>query len=691
MAFDPQVNQEIIIDTDTYRFAEHPSAPGIPFGQEGRAAVVYKLDAPQGSRALKVFKTRFRTPELASLASRLAPYASIPGLTVCKRSVLIPQHHAGLLRQYPDLTYAVLMPWIEGPTWLQVLQEKTALSPSQSHSLAQSFAQILSEMEQQGMAHCDLSAANLILPFLSPNEKKSSYAPIELVDVEQACARNLLQPEVVPSGSDGYAHKTVRQEKLWNVKADRFAGAILLAEMLCWSDSCIRENAWGESYFDPQELQRISSRYDLLHHSILEHWGENTAALLERAWQSELLADCPTFGEWMVALPETRTENVTEERTPALITSSEDKDEDQTVTTLLALADRMVSDGNQAGALEFYNQALALVPEDDPVSQVIRALISSVTIEKSVESTQKINTQATEKTKNQGHTPHKRDHQNPSRRSKVWFFLIGLLVMLAGIFIAYQVLPTNGKLSSSQKPFSLAAMVASSVTPTTVPSRTPLPTSTPSPTLTRTPTIVAPEFLDTYLKGVTITRLDTFDRKESDKSFSDQNARVQNGQLYLTGNGYTGGLNKNQSYREGEGVMFDFKLLEDQPTPKFEFETFFENGTWMTDGYKRFGVYITSSPQANLFMGKNGTGNYLVGNLTTIKKNVWYRLFMVIGGGGDFLCVIWDPDNPTQTRYFRQPMGRTWADLQWGFALNGSVGNMEIDNFMDFTFERYSK
>ena len=54
MAFRPQVNQELIIDGVSYRIAEHPAAPSVPYGQEGRQAIVYQLVAltpPPGEEA----------------------------------------------------------------------------------------------------------------------------------------------------------------------------------------------------------------------------------------------------------------------------------------------------------------------------------------------------------------------------------------------------------------------------------------------------------------------------------------------------------------------------------------------------------------------------------------------------------------------------------------------------------------
>jgi hypothetical protein len=43
MPFRPNVHDEPTIDGITYRIAEHPAAPGMPYGQEGRARIVYQL------------------------------------------------------------------------------------------------------------------------------------------------------------------------------------------------------------------------------------------------------------------------------------------------------------------------------------------------------------------------------------------------------------------------------------------------------------------------------------------------------------------------------------------------------------------------------------------------------------------------------------------------------------------------
>ncbi len=124
MPFEPRVGDILEIEGRRYAVAEHPAAPGIAYGQEGRAGTVYCLTPTPGpsghplplSRsvgegeggrgagvrsALKVFKPRFRLPYLVSQAERIAAFAALPGLAACRRTVLTPSRHADLLRQHP--------------------------------------------------------------------------------------------------------------------------------------------------------------------------------------------------------------------------------------------------------------------------------------------------------------------------------------------------------------------------------------------------------------------------------------------------------------------------------------------------------------------------------------------------------------------------------------------------------------
>jgi len=430
MSFRPNAHDTLTIGDTTYVIAEHPAAPGMPYGQEGRAGVVYRLLLPlpeteDGGVALKVLRPRFRTPSLVSQAEKLETYTALPGLQVCRRTVLTRVHNADLLQQHPDLIYAVLMPWIAGPTWLEVLLDKRPLTLEQALSIARAFAEILESMELCGVAHCDLSGPNVLLPALAdhgPQTADSSpSSAVALVDVEGLYAPGLLRPEALPSGSSGYAHRTAH-EGLWGPTADRYAGAILLAEMLGWGDKNVRKVAWSETYFDPDEMPGRASagtprpeRYQILLAALGRHYGENVASLFERAWHSETLADCPTFGEWLVALPEkmadrelqiTEDQPQTGEPSELLVTLpekttdhelqatdnqprtiepssavDEEPSEDTTAATICALmqaARTLEEENNLIGALENYRKAQSLAATEQGILTELNIIVQDL-------------------------------------------------------------------------------------------------------------------------------------------------------------------------------------------------------------------------------------------------------------------------------------------------------------------------
>ena len=264
----------------------NPAAPGVPNGQEGRQAIVFQLLAGGGeARALKVLKPQYRHPSIVSLAQQLAPFADLSGLDACRRIVLTEQRQTALLSRFPDLMFASLMPWIMGPTWMEIMLDKRPLSPEASLRLARSLAGLLAALESRHAAHCDLSAANVLLPALASGNGHHSRSDIALVDVEQLYGPDLARPDTVPAGSPGYGHRAAAAG-VWGPDADRFAGAVLICEMAGWCDERVRNSAWGESYFDPGELGKDSTRYSTIQRVLRERWGEGFA---------NLLGACPIF------------------------------------------------------------------------------------------------------------------------------------------------------------------------------------------------------------------------------------------------------------------------------------------------------------------------------------------------------------------------------------------------------------
>lgn len=293
MAFRPKVRDQIKIDEKVLSFEANPvSKIPMPYKQEGRKGTVYQvLDRRSGEKyALKVFHSAFRNPEVGHSAQTFKRYESYPGLRVCNRKVLTQSTHRSLLQEYPELEFAVLMPWIEGDTWRDIVFTKQAVTPILSRNLAAGMAMVLSELENFGLAHCDIAGTNTIV--------QTDPIKIELVDIEDMFASDLNPPTGLPAGTDGYAFRNGKNASLWNTKGDRFAGAIILTEMLIWCDERVRRESNGEAFFSQNEFGTKSKRFTLARDVLRRNYGSEATDVFEKAWFAKELADCRSLGQW---------------------------------------------------------------------------------------------------------------------------------------------------------------------------------------------------------------------------------------------------------------------------------------------------------------------------------------------------------------------------------------------------------
>jgi hypothetical protein len=294
--FNPSPHDRVTIGGLLYRVMPHPAVPTFAFGQEGRKAFVYQLSGGSdgGNYALKVFKVAFRLPELVDICDQLARFARWPGLEVCHRQCLNKDQHPDVLAQYPDMEFAVLMPWIGGSTWYDMVIGMTPLSRIEATTFANATAQVLAAIEEAGLAHCDISAANIII---NPTTGRA-----HLIDIEDLYAPDFNPPGALPAGTDGYNHRTAAKGQ-WSADADRFAGAVIMSEMLAWYDPRIRKEADEEHYFGAGEMQEDCPRYRLMI-AVLGDLDPRLPDLFERAWFSPTLADCPAMKEWQEVISE---------------------------------------------------------------------------------------------------------------------------------------------------------------------------------------------------------------------------------------------------------------------------------------------------------------------------------------------------------------------------------------------------
>ncbi|MHB8629737.1 MAG: zinc ribbon domain-containing protein [Aggregatilineales bacterium] len=291
-----ELNELLTIDNVVYHVAEHPALPGVPYIQRGARGFVIQLRSPSTARfALKYFKLKYRVPELATVGKALRQYAQLPGLRAASRTVFTAQTHPALIRKYPALEYGMLMPWIPGTTWFDIITRRIPLTSRESVQLAQAAAHILATLEANNLAHCDIAGANVMV--------ERAAGVVELVDIEEMYGPGLPRPVELPAGQDGYQHRASVHDGQWTADGDRFSGAILIAELLIWHNARIRDHSADEHYFAASEMQQPDSpHYKLLREALRAEYPPDIADQFDTVWRSTKLSECPPLSAWQAAL-----------------------------------------------------------------------------------------------------------------------------------------------------------------------------------------------------------------------------------------------------------------------------------------------------------------------------------------------------------------------------------------------------
>ena len=294
MKFNPKPQDKINLFRQEFTFQEHPNAPGMPFSLEGSRAFVYQLkDRPGRTHCLKVFKPRSRDARIAESQVQLQKLEKLPGLSAAVRRVVPPSDKAA--RQYPELAYAVFMPWIAGRTWAEMLMEaarKGAAYPKQEAvRLCTDFLETLSNLEGEKIAHTDISSSNVIF--------QSSKQATELLDLEDVYMPGAVKPLQPTNGTPNYQHQAGKIT--WCLYGDRYAGAVLASEILLLSDPSAARRATDTGYFagnctSPEARQRFDEA---------QRWFQREAPafgeLFHFTWWADSLENCPPIADLKAA------------------------------------------------------------------------------------------------------------------------------------------------------------------------------------------------------------------------------------------------------------------------------------------------------------------------------------------------------------------------------------------------------
>lgn len=302
--FHPTQEMLLPIGTAYYRFLPHPyflDDREEVFVLEGGEAFVYRIQHMGDKRdyALKVMKRGHRDSYSLQVTQYLTQHMHAPELFLGRRACLTQEQYPELIRRFPDLEYAVLMPWIEGRTWAGLMLDPVAsvqYTPTHARKLAAATAYVLWNLEDRSLAHTDIAGGNVIL---SPD-----MGQIQLIDLDSMYIPGAKMPKKRSRGSPGYQHPNQDVRGQWRSDGDRFAGAILLAEMLTWWNPVVRAETpeGSESLFTPQELQQQDIPRWRRVCRTLEQMNPALHELFDQAWHAHTIEDCPDFGTWSMSM-----------------------------------------------------------------------------------------------------------------------------------------------------------------------------------------------------------------------------------------------------------------------------------------------------------------------------------------------------------------------------------------------------
>ncbi len=299
--FQPDCGMPLHIAQIEYEFMPHPIYANRVFMLEGSEAFIYQLrDTKQKTlHALKVMKPSYRGEYVSHCAKELLAHYQMPGLHLGYRFCLTRESAPAIVKAYPDLEYAVVMRWLQATTWAGLMRDKSAGSAylvEHARRLALGTVRVLQYLEERHMAHTDIAGNNIFL--------SSDLTAIRLLDLEGMYFETAYPLQMRRRGSPGYQHRHLTNDGQWHHAGDRFAGAILLAEMLTWCDRWVHalapENA--ESLFQVEELQTVDFPLWQAVRSSLFAIDIQILRLFDQAWASSRLTDCPDFYTWRQCL-----------------------------------------------------------------------------------------------------------------------------------------------------------------------------------------------------------------------------------------------------------------------------------------------------------------------------------------------------------------------------------------------------
>jgi serine/threonine protein kinase len=298
--FDPSPRDSIDLFGRKHVVQPHPQVAYLPYSQLAGRAVVHQLRDQTGEYfALKVFKKQYRDPSLVGAIQNLKHVENFEGLRAARRRIVLPSDPAA--RKHRNLEYAMLMPWVHGKTWYDVLgqarDEGYYLPEPVAIRLCNRFLSIMEGLETAGVAHTDISPGNVMVEFTEND--------VQLLDLEDMYMPGADPPSHQSTGSTGYRHRSGEDgNTFWRSEGDRYSAAVLAAEMLILVSPQLARKATQEGFFrghcgTSEGMTRFEEAQVWL-----EKIAPEFAPVFERSWFASSLEECPRISELRMPITE---------------------------------------------------------------------------------------------------------------------------------------------------------------------------------------------------------------------------------------------------------------------------------------------------------------------------------------------------------------------------------------------------
>jgi serine/threonine protein kinase len=297
--------QSALICRKQLRPVEHPVFIGKPLSSEkGQAEAFFLTDDRNETSILKKFHNgRALDHGYLTKASTLLPQE--PGF-VCgtERKILVSGDLVNGRNSYYSKTFGqwlggtVLMPKVPGCDWGTLADDlrdgNITLDDQQRQTLCMELCRMVDGLEKCQCSHRDLSCGNVFIDV--------DTGTVYLIDFDSLFHPTLNIPDATTCGTLGYTapyawhNGNADAHKTWCVKADRYAMALLIVEILTVAPGTEATEEGG--IFDQDELRRQSGKGMTSIMNQLKTQYPRVAEFLQRALNSRSFTDCPGPSEW---------------------------------------------------------------------------------------------------------------------------------------------------------------------------------------------------------------------------------------------------------------------------------------------------------------------------------------------------------------------------------------------------------